>query len=90
MNELKTKRDVVKSGFNKSCDAILPPLPNAILPPPKPSIFVEGWFTFEKILPEVLLYGLRGGFLCPFEFCQIAIYQFYVANSRWRNFRLTG
>ena len=82
MNELKTKRDVVKSGFNKSCDAILPP--------PKPSIFVEGWFTFEKILPEVLLYGLRGGFLCLFEFCQIAIYQFYVANTRWRNFRLTG
>ena len=82
MNELKTKRDVVKSGFNKSCDAILPP--------PKLSIFVEGWFTFEKILPEVLLYGLRGGFLCPFEFCQIAIYQFYVANTRWRNFRLTG
>ena len=54
MNELKTKRDVVKSGFNKSCDAILPPLPNAILPPPKPSIFIVGWFTFEKILPEVL------------------------------------
>lgn len=60
MNELKTKRDVVKSGFNKSCDAILPPLPNAILPPPKPSIFVVWWFTFEKILPEVLLYGASG------------------------------
>lgn len=60
MNELKTKRDVVKSEFNKSCDAILPPLPNAILPPPKPSIFVVGWFTFEKILPEVLLYGASG------------------------------
>lgn len=66
MNELKTKRDVVKSEFNKSCDAILPPLPNAILPPPKPSIFVVGWFTFEKSSPKSYYMGLRGGFFMSF------------------------
>lgn len=62
MNELKTKRDVVKSGFNKSCDAILPP--------PKPSIFVEGWFTFEKSSPKSYYMGFGEDFYVLLSFAR--------------------